>query len=68
MTCSPFNQQLEHLTTLAKSPLRQWQLYAWHRAQELEAEQSGLWSGIADALIGRVRALESESLRQQKRS
>ena len=42
-----------------------WKAYVWHRAKELEANDSGLWIGLADALkaavlTGRGEALESE--------
>ena len=59
----PFNRQLEHLTTLAKSEFREWKLYAWDRAKELERE-SDLFKGLPKALeiavIGRERGLESD--------
>ena len=58
---TPFNRQLEHLTTLGKNPGTK--DHAWHRAKELEADQSGLWQGLTkaltDAVNGRVVSLES---------
>lgn len=57
MTCtSPFQTQLAHLTVLAKIP--GFKAYAWHRAQELGADPSGLWTGLADAL---TQAMTGES-------
>lgn len=74
--CKPSNpprhayaSQLEHLTTLARSPLREWQLYAWRRAKELERDASGLWLGLPADLqraIGPGPSSESESPRQRK--
>jgi hypothetical protein len=54
VTCTGFDRkaeyraQLDHLIALAKTP--GWKRYAWARAQELEAERSGLYAGIAAAL------------------
>lgn len=54
MTCKPFDRQatfdaqLQHLLTMAKLP--GWKRYAWARALELSADQSGLFSGIDQAL------------------
>lgn len=49
-----YHRQLEHLTRLAKQP--GWKAYAWARAQELDANSSGLWSGIADDLIAAMKS------------
>jgi len=43
-----FQTQLAHLTALAKHP--GWKEHAWLRAQQLEASESGLWTGIKVAL------------------
>lgn len=43
-----FEQQLQHLIRMAREP--GWKAYAWQRAQELDADSSGLFTGIADAL------------------
>lgn len=43
-----FRHQLQRLTELAQNP--GWKAYAWHRAKELDAEPSGLFKGMADAL------------------
>lgn len=60
----PFNRQaefqaaLDHLIRMASTP--DWKAYAWHRAQEMDAEPSGLYSGIASALraqmLGQAKA------------
>ena len=43
-----YETQLAHLTKLAKTP--GFKEYAWHRALQLEADNTGLWLGIAEAL------------------
>lgn len=43
-----YDHQLAHLIRLAELP--GWKAYAWHRAKELDADSSGLWTGIAEAL------------------
>ena len=43
-----YETQLAHLTKLAKTP--GFKQYAWHRALQLEADDTGLWLGIAEAL------------------
>lgn len=51
MTCPTYTNQLNHLRRLSESDLREWQLYAWKRAKELEADPSGLWLGISAELV-----------------
>lgn len=71
MTCPAYTKQLTHLTALAKSDMREWQLYAWRRAKELEADPRGLWQGITRALTseinGPAKAGESAHQHQTKR-
>lgn len=55
MTCPHFQKQLDHLTRLATSEFRAWTLYAWQRAKELDADPSGLYLGMADALTLEVK-------------
>ena len=43
-----YDAQLNHLVVLAKTP--GFKEYAWHRALQLEADDTGLWLGIAEAL------------------
>lgn len=43
-----FQNQLRHLSILAQQP--GFKAHAWHRAKELEADPSGLWQGLAQAL------------------
>ena len=40
-----YSLQLQHLIRLARQP--GWKAYAWHRAKALDAEESGLFRGIA---------------------
>lgn len=44
-----FDKQLQWLIHLAQQPA--WKLYAWEAAKELDAEDSGLFKGMADALV-----------------
>jgi hypothetical protein len=48
----PYQTQLQWLVALAHIPA--WKAYAWHRALELDADLSGLWTGIADDLKSRI--------------
>ena len=48
-----FQKQLDWLITMSKHPA--WKAHAWKRAQELDAEQSGLYAGIKDALVKAMR-------------
>ena len=56
MQINHFKIQLDHLIELAKLP--GWKAHAWHRAQELDADHSGLFQGITEAL---TQAMKSES-------
>ena len=47
-----FEQQVEHLTKMALQ--KGWIAYAKQRAQELEADQSGLWVGLVEAVRERL--------------
>ena len=40
-----YQDQLQHLIAMASQPGAK--AHAWHRAKELDADQSGLWTGIA---------------------
>ena len=57
MTCDPFQVQLEHLTMLAMSEFRSWQVHAWRQAKTLESDPSGLWMGLTKALEDTVAGL-----------
>lgn len=50
-----FDRQLQNLIRLAQSP--GWKAYAWHRAKELDADRSGLFRGMADALKAAMTGL-----------
>lgn len=43
-----YANQLAHLVALAENEA--WKAYAWNRAKELEACETGMWSGIAEEL------------------
>ena len=43
-----YTRHLQHLVSMAKNPGSK--AHAWQRAKELEADQSGLWPGITQAL------------------
>ena len=47
-----FEQQVEHLTKMALQ--KGWIAYAKQRAQELEADQSGVFVGLVEAVRERL--------------
>lgn len=49
-------KQLEWLIELAK--IDGWKPYAWSRAKELDADQSGLFKGIAEELKQSMKRLK----------
>ena len=65
-----YQRQLDHLIAMAK--VEGFKAHAWHRAKELDKDQSGLWTGIADALkaamlAGQEKASASEGQSETKR-
>ena len=48
-----YQEQLEHLIDMARDPA--WKSYAWSRAKELDADKSGLFSGIAADLTAAIK-------------
>jgi len=48
-----YSAMLAHLVDLAGRP--GWKSYAWHRAQQLDADESGMWMGISAALVEEMR-------------
>ena len=44
-----FQTELASLTRMARAP--GFKEHAWHEAKRLDAHESGLWSGIAAALV-----------------
>ena len=52
-----YDAQLNHLVVLAKTP--GFKEYAWHRALQLEADDTGLWRGIAEALKRAMQATDA---------
>lgn len=49
---SEFQTALEHLVMLAKNDGSKH--HAWHRAQELDKQEHGMYRGIKDALLKRI--------------
>ena len=49
---------LQHLVRMAKIPGAK--AYAWTRAKQLDADPSGMFKGIADALINEMNRGENE--------
>lgn len=65
-----FDSQLSHLADMARRP--EWKRYAWDRAKQLAADESGLFSGIDKALTARMtggpeKAGESDGQSPEKR-
>lgn len=54
-----FQTQLEHLIVLAKHP--GWRAQAWHRAKVLDADQSGMYAGLAEALTNAMAGSDGRS-------
>ena len=54
-----YQRQLEHLIAMAK--VEGFKAYAWKRAQALDEDQSGLFTGIADALKAAMLAGQEEA-------
>lgn len=50
-----YEQHLKHLIWIASMDKG----YAWWRAQQMEAEKTGLWAGIAEDLKREMLALKS---------
>ena len=50
--------QLDWLITMSKQPA--FKAHAWHRAQELDKDQSGLFTGIAKELEAHMLKLKAE--------
>lgn len=53
-----YQQNLNHLVRMAKIP--GFKNHAWLRAKELDAESSGLFQGIAQALIEEMKCLNQQ--------
>jgi hypothetical protein len=34
-----------------------WKAHAWHRAQEMDADPTGIWKGISQDLTDRMKAI-----------
>lgn len=57
-----FQKHLDWLITMSSHP--GFKAHAWKRAQELDADKSGLFSGIKDALIQAMREQANEQVRR----
>ena len=53
-----FQKHLDWLITMSKHPA--WKAYAWKRAQDMDADLSGLFTGIKDALVKAMREQSNE--------
>ena len=53
-----YQQNLNHLVRMAKIPA--FKNHAWLRAKELDADPSGLFTGIAQALIEEMKCLNQQ--------
>ena len=53
-----YQTQLDWLVTMARHP--GFKDHAWFRTKQLDADPCGLWSGIAQDLIGQVKPTASE--------
>jgi hypothetical protein len=53
-----YDRQLQHLVRLASIEIQQCKAYAWHRAKELAADESGLWAGMDAALRAAMTGLD----------
>ena len=61
-----FERQLSHLSEMASRP--EWKAYAWRRAKELAADESGLWAGIDKALTQRMTGGQASAGESDPRS
>lgn len=50
---TPYETDLAHLITMASIP--GFKEHAWHQAKRLDACSTGMWAGIADALVAAMR-------------
>lgn len=59
-----YKKHLDWLITMARQP--GFKAHAWHRAQQLDADKSGIWTGIAKELIKEIngQAKDGESAHQ----
>ena len=56
-----YEKQLAHLIKLAGNPSTKG--HSWHRAQELEQCETGMWKGIAEDLKRHMLAKQSSTAR-----
>lgn len=58
-SCNPYQSQLTHLLKMARIPGAKH--YAWYRAKELAADDSGLWKGIDKELAEAMKETQKGS-------
>jgi hypothetical protein len=50
-----YQRTLDHLVRMAST--NGWKAHAWHRAQEMDADPTGIWKGISQDLTDRMKAI-----------
>ena len=53
-----FTRMVDHIARLSKTP--GWGAYARQWAKELEADQSGVWDGLIEAVRERLKSLGAQ--------
>jgi hypothetical protein len=48
-----YQRTLDHLILMAST--NGWKAHAWHRAQEMDADPTGIWKGISQDLVNRMK-------------
>lgn len=56
----PYETDLQHLVRMASIP--GFKDHAWRRAKQLDADPTGLWAGIAQALSDEMKRRAAEPL------
>jgi hypothetical protein len=60
-----YQSTLAHLVWMAQMPGAK--AHAWHRAQVLDKDESGLWTGIASGLEKQMNGLEKQSVSERQK-
>jgi hypothetical protein len=48
-----YQRTLDHLIVMAST--NGWKAHAWHRAKEMDADPTGIWKGISQDLVNRMK-------------
>jgi hypothetical protein len=48
-----YQRTLDHLILMAST--NGWKAHAWHRAKEMDADTTGIWKGISQDLVNRMK-------------